>query len=32
MGEGGGQAVVEKKKPTSCQNFPFRHPLGPALH
>ena len=28
MGEGGGSwAVVEKKKPMSCQNFPFHHPL-----
>ena len=26
MGEG---AAVEKKKPTSCQNFPFHHPLAP---
>ena len=25
----GGRAVVEKKKPTSCQNFPFHHPLVP---
>ena len=30
MGEGGGgRAVVEKKKTTSCQNFLFHHPLDP---
>ena len=26
-GGGGVEQLLKKKKPTSCQNFPFRHPL-----